>query len=158
MRMRMPDRTGGGSSPGVLRGRTKHASGHRTSPAWTTARRLVGRTAGARAVAGIAAAIILAAGAVTLAYSGRATAAPAVHPVAIDAFEFHPAVVTVRQGDVVEWLNRDPVPHTATAKDAKLDSGDIAAGGKFRFTAKTKGRFAYICTLHPTMKGTLVVE
>jgi plastocyanin len=109
-------------------------------------------------VARAAAALIFAAAAALLVHPGPALAAPTVHQVAIDAFEFHPPVVTVRQGDVVEWDNRDPVPHTATAKDAKLDSGDIAAGGKFRFTAKAKGRFAYICTLHPTMKGTLVVE
>jgi plastocyanin len=67
-------------------------------------------------------------------------------------------VITVKAGDVVEWRNSDPLPHTATATQAGLDSGDIAAGGTFRFTAKKKGRFDYLCTLHPTMKGTLVVE
>jgi plastocyanin len=89
---------------------------------------------------------------------GPVDAAPVVHKVAIDGFEFRPPVATVKLGDTVEWGNADPVPHTATAKDAGLDSGVIAAGKAFRFTAKRKGRYDYVCTLHPTMKGTLVVE
>jgi plastocyanin len=78
--------------------------------------------------------------------------------VTIDGFEFRPATATVKAGDTVIWRNTDPVPHTATAKDAGLDSGSINAGGTYRFVAKRKGRFDYICTLHPTMKGTLIVE
>jgi plastocyanin len=89
---------------------------------------------------------------------GGADAAPVVHTVIIDGFEFHPPEVTVGKGDVVVWLNKDPVPHTATAKSAALDSGSIAASGSFRFTAKRVGRYDYICTLHPTMKGVLVVQ
>ena len=89
---------------------------------------------------------------------GGAGAAPVVHTVTIDGFEFHPPEVTVGKGDVVVWVNKDPVPHTATAKGAALDSGSIAASGSFRFTATREGRFDYVCTLHPTMKGTLVVE
>ena len=87
-----------------------------------------------------------------------ASAAPAAQTVAIDGFAFKPPVVTVRQGETVEWRNTDPVPHTATAKDAGLDSGEIAANGTWRFTAKKKGRFGYVCTLHPIMRGELVVE
>jgi plastocyanin len=89
---------------------------------------------------------------------GGADAAPVVHTVTIDGFEFHPPEITVGKGDVVVWVNKDPVPHTATAKGAALDSGSIAASGSFRFTATREGRFDYVCTLHPTMKGVLVVH
>jgi len=89
---------------------------------------------------------------------GGADAAPVVYTVSIDGFEFHPPEVTVGKGDVVVWVNKDPVPHTATAKGAALDSGSIAASGSFRFTATREGRFDYVCTLHPTMKGVLVVH
>ena len=78
--------------------------------------------------------------------------------VTIEGFEFRPPLVTVKLGDAVVWRNADLVPHTVSAKDAALDSPPIANGGTFRFTAKRKGRFDYICTLHPTMKATLVVE
>lgn len=87
-----------------------------------------------------------------------ASAAPAVHTVTIDGFEFHPAELTVSNGDVVVWVNKDPVPHTATAARTSFDSGTIAAGGSFRFTATSAGRFDYVCTLHPTMKGALIVR
>ena len=89
---------------------------------------------------------------------GSGTAAPVVHTVTIDGFEFPPPTVTISKGDVVVWHNKDPVPHTATAKDAGLDSAEIGANGSFRFTAARAGRFEYVCTLHPTMKGVLVVD
>ena len=96
--------------------------------------------------------------AAALLFAIGATAAPSVHTVTIDGFEFRPAVVTAKQGDVIVFRNTDPVPHTATAKEAGLDSGDIATSGTFRYTARSKGHFGYICTLHPTMKGEMVVE
>ena len=89
---------------------------------------------------------------------GSASAAPALHTVTIDGFEFHPAEITVSKGDVVVWVNKDPVPHTATAPRTAFDSGTINAGSSFRFTATSPGRFDYVCTLHPTMKGALIVR
>jgi len=83
--------------------------------------------------------------------------AAAQHVVTIDAFEFKPATMTVRKDDVVEWTNSDPVPHTATARGA-FDSGAIAPGKTWRVTASAKGRFDYVCSFHPTMKGTLIVS
>jgi len=89
---------------------------------------------------------------------GGVSAAPAVHTVTIDGFEFHPPTLAVNRGDVVVWRNQDPVPHTATAKEAGLDSSEIAANASFRFSAARAGRFEYVCTLHPTMKGVLIVN
>lgn len=96
--------------------------------------------------------------AASIAVTGAAGAAPVVHKVTIDGFEFRPPLVSVKQGDIVEWRNSDPLPHTATARDAGLDSGAIQGGATYRFTATRRGRFGYVCSLHPTMKGTLVVE
>jgi plastocyanin len=39
-----------------------------------------------------------------------------------------------------------------------FDSGAIAAGKSWRFTARKVGSHPYLCTLHTTMKGTLRVE
>jgi len=79
------------------------------------------------------------------------------HVVTIDAFEFKPTELTARKDDVVEWRNADPVPHTATGHGA-FDSGAIAPGKTWQFTASAKGRFDYVCSFHPTMKGTLTVS
>ena len=98
------------------------------------------------------------AGALALLGACGSVAAATMHTVTIDGFAFKPPSIVVREGDTVEWRNDDPVPHTATAKDAGLDSGEIAAGGRYRFVARKKGRFAYLCTLHPIMKGEMIVE
>ena len=83
---------------------------------------------------------------------------PPVHAVAIDGTSFNPKALTVKVGDVVVWENKDPFPHTATSRAAGFDSQAIAPGKTFKYTAKTKGEFEYVCLFHPTMKATLKVE
>ena len=85
-------------------------------------------------------------------------AASATHTVVMEGVAFTPNVLTVAKGDSVVWVNKDAFPHTATARDKSFDSTEIAAGKSWRFTAKRPGTFPYVCTLHPTMKGTLVVK
>jgi plastocyanin len=77
--------------------------------------------------------------------------------VTIDGLKFEPAAVTVSRGDTVVWINKDPFPHTVTARGA-FDSREIAAGKSWKLTARKTGTFQYVCTLHPTMKGALTVE
>jgi plastocyanin len=79
------------------------------------------------------------------------------HRVVIDGLKYEPEMLTVRRGDTIVWTNKDPFPHTVTAP-GKFDSHDIAANGSWKFVARTAGEYAYICTLHPNMKGTLKVE
>jgi plastocyanin len=90
--------------------------------------------------------------------AGVGAADPArTHEVVIQGLLYVPETLTVRPGDVVVWTNKDPFPHTATAAGA-FDSGSIAPGKSWRFTAKKAGTYPYLCTLHTTMKGTLRVE
>jgi len=77
--------------------------------------------------------------------------------VVIEGMKFAPATLTVKRGDTVVWQNRDLVPHTATARGA-FDSGPIAAGASWRHVATRAGRYEVVCTLHPGMTSTLVVE
>ena len=81
----------------------------------------------------------------------------ATHSVVIDGVAYQPEAITVKRGDTVVWVNKDPFPHTVTAKGV-FDSHDIAAGKSWKYTARKVGEYAYICTLHPNMKGTLKVE
>nr|WP_283254182.1 cupredoxin family copper-binding protein [Ramlibacter paludis] len=84
-------------------------------------------------------------------------ACAATHEVKIEGMQFSPAALVVKKGDKVVWRNADPVPHTATAAGS-FDSKTIAAGRSWSHTVGKAGKFAYVCNLHPTMKGTLVVE
>ena len=88
---------------------------------------------------------------------GAAIAAPATHTVVIEAVAFAPTSLTVNRGDTVVWVNKDPFPHTVTAKGA-FDSKEIAAGKSWKYVARKAGEYAYICTLHSNMKATLTVK
>jgi plastocyanin len=84
--------------------------------------------------------------------------APATHTVTMENMRFQPETLTVARGDIIVWINKDLVPHTATSKDGVFDSGTVDAEKSWRFTARQKGEFAYVCRFHPTMTATLRVE
>ena len=108
-----------------------------------------------RALTGLLAAL----GAVTIVTaSGAAPAKPQRHTVTIDGTSFAPADLTVNAGDRVVWTNKDPYPHTATSKTGGFDSDAVMPGKSWTFVAKKKGDYPYICSIHPSMKGTLHVK
>jgi plastocyanin len=82
----------------------------------------------------------------------------ATHTVVIDASRFEPEVLTVDAGDSVIWANKDIVAHTATSQTRGFDSGNILPGETWHHKFDKTGEFAYTCTYHPTMKGTVRVK
>ena len=76
---------------------------------------------------------------------------------AIDGTRYAPETITVKRGETVTWINKDPFPHTVTVRNA-FDSGDIAANKSWKHAFGKAGRYDYICTLHPNMKGSVIVE
>lgn len=92
-----------------------------------------------------------------LAWSVGALGAPATHTVVIEATSYAPQVLTVKRGDTIVWLNKDPFPHTVTAAGV-FDSKSIPAGGTWKYTARKVGQHAYTCTFHPNMKGRLIIQ
>lgn len=72
--------------------------------------------------------------------------------------QFEPAELVVKRGSRIVWVNRDLFPHTATAADKTFDSGTIAADASWTYAATQPGTHAYVCSLHPTMKGKLTVQ
>jgi plastocyanin len=89
---------------------------------------------------------------------GSGPALAAVRTVAIDGTKFDPETVTVKAGDTVVWINKDPFPHTVTSQAGGFDSKEIVAGKSWQFKTGKPGVFPYACTFHPTMKATLKVE
>lgn len=65
--------------------------------------------------------------------------------------------VTVPVGGTVEVVNADGVAHTWTADDGTFDSGTLSPDATFTYVADTEGTFAFTCTIHPSMTGTLTV-
>jgi hypothetical protein len=70
---------------------------------------------------------------------------------------FGPKSITIHVGDTVTWINAGPTVHSATASDHSFDTGVLKKGASGSHTFPRAGTFAYICSIHPFMKGTVVV-
>jgi plastocyanin len=96
------------------------------------------------------------------AYGGRPTTsgagtAPSGTAVAVDNFAFSPATLMARVGQQVTWTNKQGVAHTVTANGGAFNH-PMPSGATFSFTFTKAGTFAYHCTIHPSMQGTIVVS
>ena len=94
--------------------------------------------------------------------AGRAASAPPraipVHTVTIAGMHFSPAIVEVRRGERIEWVNSDLVPHTVTARDGSFDSKTIAAGAAWAWVPTRAGSVAYACAYHPDMTASVTIR
>jgi plastocyanin len=97
------------------------------------------------------------AGVLALAGAAALAAGTPKNTVIMDGVKYEPPMLTVKRGTTVSFVNKDPFPHTVTSA-GHFDSKEIAANKTWKYKATKAGRFDYICTLHPNMKGTLVVE
>lgn len=74
----------------------------------------------------------------------------------INDFAFNPESVTVSAGDIVRWTNLDSAAHTVTGPN--FDSGTLQEGESYEFLFTDAGTYEYYCSLHPSMRGTVIVE
>jgi plastocyanin len=84
------------------------------------------------------------------------TARAADQTVTIDGFAFSPGTVTVSEGEAVTWSNADGAAHTASGDG--FDTERLDPGQSATVTFPSAGTFAYVCAIHPQMRGTVVVE
>lgn len=79
--------------------------------------------------------------------------------VVIQDFAFHPPEIVVEAGTTLTFANQEAgVSHTATAEDRSWDSGVLQPGRFFEATFPEPGEYPYFCTIHPRMRGTVIVE
>ena len=71
-------------------------------------------------------------------------------------FRFSPRWITVGSGDTVSWTNNGSEPHDVSG--GGLDSGILQPGQGYSHTFTSPGTFNYICSIHPQMKGTVIVQ
>lgn len=105
------------------------------------------------ALAPLAAALALVPGEAAAPAAGAAR----VHTIVMSAMKFGAVPAGIRAGDVIVWVNRDVVPHSATARDRSFDI-DLRQGQAKRMVVRNAGRFAFYCRYHPGMTGTLAVR
>jgi plastocyanin len=104
--------------------------------------------------------------AVAVATAAAAPAAPTtVEPeIEMEDFSFRPARLTVRPGALVVWKNRDRAPHNAVAlarRNGRPLFRTRTGGFRAELTARAPqrvGSYAYLCTVHPNMRGVLRVR
>ena len=87
--------------------------------------------------------------------------APPPSPVAatsvdIANFAFSPAVITVRAGATVTWTNRDEDAHTVAITGTPV-SPPLQSGDAFTHRFDRPGTYSYVCSIHPSMRGMVVV-
>ena len=90
-------------------------------------------------------------------------AAPAASQAAvtIDNFAFKTPSITVTAGTTITWTNRDDIPHTVTADDGPpptYRSHPLETGDHFSMSFEKPGTYHYFCSLHPKMRGTVIVR
>jgi plastocyanin len=111
----------------------------------------------------LALALILVVAVVATACGGSASTttsggAAAGGQVVMKGFAFSPGSITIKVGESVTWTNQDGTTHTVTANNGEFSSGNIASGGGFTFKFDKAGTYPYHCSIHSTMKGTIVVQ
>ena len=100
--------------------------------------------------------LVAAVAATSLVPSNRAMAGR-VHQIEIRDFAFVPTRLKVAPGDEVTWINRDVVPHTATASDESWDTGSLDQGQSTTLTIAEGMQARYFCRFHPSMVAELVI-
>ena len=77
--------------------------------------------------------------------------------VTMSASAFQPVTLTITPGTTVLWINTSSMAHTVTSSTNLFDE-HLDPDEEFSYTFNTAGSFEYVCTLHPGMNGTIVVE
>ncbi len=95
--------------------------------------------------------------ALLLAIALGGTQASAAARVSIDGFAYKPATLRVDKGTTVTFANNSGSAHTATRKGG-FDTGRIKPGKAVAIRFSQRGSFAYHCTIHPFMRGKVVVD
>ena len=93
----------------------------------------------------------------------QSTPPPSGNAVNIQNFAFNPQTITVSAGSTVTWTNLDSVQHQIAADSgqaaiADFSSPDMTQGSTYSYTFNTAGTWTYHCSIHPSMKGTVIVQ
>jgi plastocyanin len=87
-------------------------------------------------------------------------AAPATdaNTIVLKDFHFSPMSLTVPAGTTVIWKNLDEEPHTVASDAGLFRSGGLDQNDSFTFTFDKPGTYRFLCSIHPSMMGTILVK
>jgi amicyanin len=86
-------------------------------------------------------------------------AGAAAKSIEISNFAFNPEEINVKVGDTITWTNMDSAMHRlASTSGNEIMSDNLQKGQSYSHKFYTAGTFEYECSLHPSMKGKIIVE
>ncbi|HEX4575550.1 MAG TPA: plastocyanin/azurin family copper-binding protein [Gemmatimonadales bacterium] len=87
-----------------------------------------------------------------------AAAGPVAAEIQMAAYHFRADTITISPGQLVRWVNADPVEHTVTFDSGEPGSAPLPTNGSYVHRFATAGTYRYHCTPHPFMTGVVVVK
>jgi amicyanin len=94
----------------------------------------------------------------SLAEDANNAGAGPVATVSMDHNTFIPAEITVVPGTTVTWTNSEAMPHTVVDQNKAFRSKTLVKDASFSFMFTTAGDYDYLCSIHPFMKGKVIVR
>ena len=89
---------------------------------------------------------------------GQVTSTASQNSVSIQNYAFSPSMLTIEKGANVTWKNDDSVQHSVTSDNQAFTSSSLLnTGDTYTIQFNTTGTYPYHCSIHPYMKGTVVV-
>lgn len=89
-----------------------------------------------------------------------ATSAPTAAKVTVHDFAFEPKTIRVKSGGTVTWTNRDDFDHAVQVDALELSGpkfGPQSAPATYAHRFTKPGTYPYICGVHNSMTGTVIV-
>ena len=81
-----------------------------------------------------------------------------VATVSMDHNTFIPSEITVAPGTTVTWVNKEAMPHTVVHVNKGFRSKTLVKDAQYSFTFTAAGDYDYLCSIHPNMKGKVIVK
>lgn len=82
---------------------------------------------------------------------------PVTHTIIIENMRFSPDTLNIQPGDTVEWINRDMFTHDITSENNReWTSGLLETGDRYKKVVDEE--FDYLCSLHSSMTGIVIVK
>lgn len=78
--------------------------------------------------------------------------------VQISDFKFSPSILYATKGTTVTWTNNEGVSHQLLFKNLDIESKVLQKGDTFSFKFDSPGEYDYICKIHPSMNGKIIIE
>ena len=80
--------------------------------------------------------------------------------VIIKDFAYMPQELNIDAGTIVTWKHDDKVVHdvVATNPPGSFANENMQRGDKFTFTFSEPGEYEYYCSIHPSMRGKIIVK